>query len=219
MKAKPVPIGTVFGRLTVISEPIYIKNKTNSNKTRFFECLCLCDNTKTVRYGDLNSGDIKSCGCLHKEAVSKQFTTHGLSKHPLYKIHKGMHDRCYLLSCKSYKDYGGRGIKICSEWRAKEGFIEFFKWAVKNGYRKGLEIDRKNNDKGYKPSNCRFVKKKLNLNNKSNNKIITHENKDYTFTEFVEKFGKHNIDYKTAWIRYKRGWSAMDAVTKKGRLK
>lgn len=89
---------------------------------------------------------------------------HGLSDHPLYDIWNAMKQRCYNKNCKSYTNYGGRGIEICTEWyNAPKEFIE---WALGNRYKKGLDIDRINNDNNYKPSNCRFVTASDNLRNR-----------------------------------------------------
>lgn len=97
---------------------------------------------------------------------------HGLSKHPLYSVWEYMKARCYNKNTIRYNNYGGRGIRICDEWRnIPKAFIE---WGLSNGWQKGLQIDRIDNDGNYEPSNCRFVtNRKNNLNKRefqSNNK-------------------------------------------------
>ena len=89
---------------------------------------------------------------------------HGLSKDPLYSRWKTMKQRCYNPKCKSYKNYGGRGIQVCQEW--KNDFLAFYNWAINNGYQKELEIDRKDNDGNYTPENCRFVTRSKNNKNR-----------------------------------------------------
>jgi hypothetical protein len=81
---------------------------------------------------------------------------HGLTaKHPLYAVWRNMKQRCYDTSIKQYKDYGGRGLTVCSEWL--NSFITFYDWSIKNGWSNGLTLDRADNDLGYSPENCRFV--------------------------------------------------------------
>lgn len=90
--------------------------------------------------------------------------THGLSAHPLYRVYLGIKNRCYLKTDKAYKYYGDRGILVCDEW--KQSFVSFYNWCVDNGYKKGLDIDRRDNDGNYEPSNCRLVERKINTRNK-----------------------------------------------------
>ena len=78
-----------------------------------------------------------------------------ISNHRLYTIWKNMNARCYYKNSINYKYYGGRGIRICIRW--KKSFISFYKWAIKNSWKEGLEIDRDNNNGNYTPDNCRFV--------------------------------------------------------------
>lgn len=79
-----------------------------------------------------------------------------MSEDPLYGTYHGMHSRCERKSHPSYKNYGGRGIKVCEEWSGKDGFFHFKKWAINNGWSKELSIDRRDNDKDYSPDNCKF---------------------------------------------------------------
>ena len=90
-----------------------------------------------------------------------------ITKHPLYSVWKSMKERCLNPNSMSYYRYGGRGIKICDEWLNSS--FSFIKWGIENGYKRGLQIDRRDNDGNYEPSNCRWVTPKENANNKSNN--------------------------------------------------
>jgi len=94
---------------------------------------------------------------------------HGLSEHPLYRIWGAIKDRCFNKNVKDYKDYGGRGISVCDGW--VNNFQSFYDWAISNGYRRGLEIDRENNDGNYEPSNCRFVIHATNMRNRRTTKL------------------------------------------------
>jgi len=117
---------------------------------------------------ELRKGTVKSCGCLESENRHDRLkkSTHGLSKLPIYYVWKSMKSRCLRKTDKRYSRYGGRGISICNEWlNNPEAFIE---WANGSGYKKGLSIDRKNNDGNYSPDNCRFIIISKNNRNSSN---------------------------------------------------
>lgn len=87
---------------------------------------------------------------------------HGMYKSRIYKTWDGMLTRCYQPTHESYKRYGKKGITVCDEWKT---FIPFFKWAMANGYRDDLFIDRKDGKGNYEPDNCRFGTRLENNNN------------------------------------------------------
>lgn len=87
---------------------------------------------------------------------------HGLSRTRIYQCWSDMKQRCLNINNKSYKNYGERGISICSEWTNKEcGFINFYNWAINNGYQETLTLDRKDVNGNYEPFNCRWVTMKV----------------------------------------------------------
>ncbi len=88
---------------------------------------------------------------------------HGESRTRLYQAWKAMHHRCLNPNSKAYKNYGGRGIKVTKIWSE---YAPFARWAKKNGYRGNLTLDRRNNNKGYSPQNCRWVGWKAQANNR-----------------------------------------------------
>lgn len=157
--------GKKYHFLTVMSEATK-RQQPNGTRVRHFDCLCDCGNLVVVAIGNLRSGHTKSCGCHKIKMLSDRMSTHRLTNHPLHKLWLDMIKRCYQKSCKSHKDYGGRGIEMCEEWRGD--FINFYNWA-KSRCEDGMQIDRINNDGNYTPSNCRFVSQKQNARNKRNN--------------------------------------------------
>ncbi|WP_109369034.1 hypothetical protein [Ochrobactrum soli] len=188
--------GQQFGRL------IAIARDPTARPTRW-SCRCECGNTKVAATNDLRQGKTKSCGCLRVEVTGGKNRTHGLRQHPLYDVWQSIKDRCLNPNNPQFKDYGGRGIKICDEW-AHDG-AAFIAWAEANGYRAGLIIDRENNNWGYSPENCRFVTRKTSNRNKRNtNYIDTHLGR-MMLAEAVEISG---LGRDTIRRRLKLGWPA-----------
>lgn len=173
--------GQVFGRLTV-QDNYYVKNR----KT-YWLCACECGVNKHIDGNALQSGATISCGCYHREAISKSSKKHGHWAHPLYWVHRGMLNRCNLKSDRAYVNYGARGISVCDEWR--KDFKSFYDWAIANGWAIGLEIDRINNDGNYEPSNCRFVTRKVNSNNKRDSTFVTLNGIKYSMDELEKISG------------------------------
>lgn len=152
-------IGRKFGKLLVISFSHYHSTRS----TTVWDCLCDCGKHKKVARGELISKTAISCGCYRKD-VPKEIK-HGLINHPLYRVWADIKTRCYSKSAKSYVYYGGRGIKMCDEW--KNDFKLFYDWSISNGWEKGLQIDRyPNNNGNYEPINCRYATRKDNIKNR-----------------------------------------------------
>lgn len=154
--------GKRFGRLTVINRIDF------KNGITIWSCVCDCGTICDVSTNSLNSGKKQSCGCLQKERTIKASTTHGLSKTRIHKEWRGILHRCENPSASHYENYGGRGITVCDEW--KEDFMAFYEWSMKNGYADNLTLDRKDNNKGYSPDNCRWVTHMENCHNRGKRK-------------------------------------------------
>lgn len=122
---------------------------------------------------------------------------HGLYKTRIYKIYKQMKQRCYNPKRDSYKNYGGRGIKICDEWN--NDFLCFYNWSLSNGYSDSFSIDRIDVNGNYCPENCRWADRKTQANNKRTSQNIYYNNKTYTIATFAEAIG---IDKRTMWSRF-----------------
>ena len=201
--------GNKYGRLTVGS-----KAGSNHRGMVMWECACECGNTTTVQGVLLRSGNTKSCGCLRVDTPAIDKVTHGMNRkgkmHPLYRVWVGMKTRCTNQNEASWDNYGGRGISVCEEWQT---FEPFYKWA-KDKYRKGLEIDRADNNKGYSPDNCHFVTTTENMRNKRNNRHITIGGETKLLVEWAEETG---IDRLTLYQRVKAGWGEGDLLAPVGK--
>lgn len=126
---------------------------------------------------------------------------HGGTGTRLYTIWKSMRQRCYNPKNQKFKQYGARGILICNDW---SDFVAFREWATQHGYGDDLSIDRIDVNKGYSPSNCRWVDSLVQANNKTSNKIIHYDGEAYTMAEFCRK---ERLNYKRFAKRIKEGVS------------
>ncbi|MZK54155.1 hypothetical protein [Clostridium beijerinckii] len=186
--------GKVFGRLVAIE--IVGRNKSRSV---IWKCKCECGNECEVVSDRLLQGETKSCGCITKELNKTRRITHGLSHTKLYYVWKAMLARCNNKKHPWYSRYGGRGIKVCSEW---EDVKAFYDWAINNGYKDGLEIDRVDNDGNYEPNNCKWKTRKEQTQNTSRNKKVTINGETKTLSEWAEVTG---LNQNTLQYRYYRG--------------
>ena len=189
-------IGKRFGRLTVLSFD-HMKKVKNSHRTKsYWLCQCDCGNKKVVRSDCLTTGNTKSCGCLNKDRSNQ--ITHGMSRTKLYHVYYGIIERCYNEKCDSYKHYGGRGIRVCEEWR--NDFLMFNAWAKESGYEEGLTIEREDVNGNYEPSNCKWITQAEQANNTRCTVLLTHEGKTMNLNQWAKHLG---INKNTFW-RYIR---------------
>lgn len=175
------PDGT-YGRLTTVMEV------AGTPYSRNFLCRCECGNEIVVTLSRLLSGNTKSCGCYKKNVNKERLTKHGLSGSRIYHTYRLMRERCGNPNNKSFKDYGARGIAVCSEWAVFENFRD---WAFSNGYADNLTIERKDNDKGYGPDNCRWIPKAEQSKNRRPYEINHKDPTTGRFTSKLTKGGKH----------------------------
>lgn len=195
--------GKEFGRLTVMHRA------NNRGKATMWHCKCQCGNEVDIAAASLKNGTSQSCGCLQKEIVSGNNKTHGMSNSKFYHIWSGMKARCYNQNAGQYKDYGGRGIKMCDEWR--NNFMAFYRWAITHGYSDGLSIDRIDVNKDYSPENCRWATDYVQSNNRRNNIVLEYNGESHTMSQWAEKLGIAKQTLKDRIRRY--GWSVERALT------
>ncbi len=186
--------GERFGKLCVIGRAD--TNTTTSGNAKWI-CKCDCGNITTVIGSKLRNGHTKSCGCNRISNIAK-----GHSKERLYRIWYKMKVRCYKEDDEHYKWYGGRGIRVCDEWL--NDFLIFREWALTHGYSRTLSIDRIDVNGNYEPSNCRWVSQKIQANNKSSNRHVEFQGKEYTVAQFAELL---NYNYFTVQNRLRWGWT------------
>lgn len=180
--------GKRFGRIVAI-EP---SKEIATNKSKKWICKCDCGTVKEIRSSDLRFGKVTSCGCWKDEKTSKRFKTHGKSNTLIYNIWTSMKGRCYRKTSKDYPNYGGRGIRICDEW--KDSFMNFYNWSVANGYEERLTIDRIDPNGNYEPSNCRWIENEKQALNRRNSKYYEYDGLSLSAREWSEKL---NINYNT----------------------
>lgn len=190
MKAKDL-MGKRFGKLVVISR--FPENAKNG-KSRWL-CKCDCGKESIVVGTQLTRGNTKSCGCKRYETKNQ---THGMKHTRIYSIWCDMKKRCNNPKSKNYNRYGGSGITVCSEW--SKNFVAFYEWSMLNNYNDSLTIDRIDNSKGYSPSNCRWVTRKEQNNNRSNNINVTYQGRTQTLKQWCDEL---NLKYKLIRSRMK----------------
>lgn len=195
--------GQKFGRLTALYK---LHNTTGNTK---WLCICDCGNFAEVTISNLTTSHTKSCGCYQIDMAIKNGTKHGKYNTRLYKIWQGMKDRCYNKNIIAYKDYGARGIIICDAWR--NNFTNFYDWAINNGYKDNLTIERVDVNGNYEPENCCWATPTQQARNRRNTKYITYHDETKPLAEWCDIL---NLNYDMVYDRiYQYHWSIEEALT------
>ena len=201
---------TKYNRLTILEvfkKEVFYGSFVKPRNIFYAKTLCDCGTVKEIRLGDIKTGNTKSCGCLIKDNPDRKTSgTHRLTKTPEYRTLVGMKIRCYNPKCKSYIDYGAKGITVCERWLEKDvGIINFIE---DMGHKPGdnYSIDRIDSNQNYSKENCRWVTiKEQSLNKKNNLKIIYKGEQRLFMDVLLEK----NMLEKVIMCRkrYARGWN------------
>ena len=193
--------GKRYGSLTV--EKIAVDEPGKKKK---WLCKCDCGNEIIVTSSNLVSGRTSSCKICGKKRLSEKNKKHGMTSTKLYGVWNSVKTRSTNTNSKSYKDYGARGIRICEEWKESSNFFE---WALENGYKNGLEIDRIDVNGNYEPSNCRWVTRIVQQNNMRKNHIVEYNGQSKTIAEWSREL---NIKYDKLWKSIKKGLGIEDIL-------
>lgn len=163
-------------------------------------CRCDCGKVTEIITANLTRGNSKSCGCkLHPKK-------HGLARHPLNGLWRSMRARCNNSSDAAYANYGGRGIKVCARWD------DFTLFLADMGPRpKGYQLDRRDNERGYEPDNCHWVRQRDNLNNKRTSRKLTWRGETLTVAQWADRT---HIHQRTIHNRvFRSGWDVERALS------
>ena len=202
-------IGKNFGRFIILEyhhkEAVILKNGESNGFRYYYLCQCNCGKIFIIRRDMINK--TLSCGCYRKEQAFKaNYKPNNIRKTRIYRIWTKMNCRCYNSNSQYFKNYGGRGIIICDKWK---DFENFYDWAMNNGYQDDLTIDRIDVNGNYEPSNCRWITRKAQNNNKTNNHIIIYNDIQYTLSQISDLL---NLKSSTIRARLKRGWNIEEAL-------
>ncbi len=194
-----------FGRLNVIS-----RSGSDPKGKATWVCLCECGTEKIVTGQTLLDGSTKSCGCLNaeqkREICVKRNTTHGMRRTKEYAAWTDMNTRCTNPNSVKYPRYGARGISVCERWNKFESFFEDMGSAPSLKH----TLDRIDSNGMYCIDNCRWATQSTQQNNRTNNRLITHNGETHTLQEWSKLT---NIPRKTISNRIDRGWESAKALS------
>lgn len=195
--------GRKFSHLTVLE-----RVESGRPGLVIWKCQCDCGNITYVRSSNLKSGQVRSCGAS-EHLREWAYRTHSMSNTPLYRKWIGIRRRCYDPKCRSYGRYGGRGIKMCDEWR--DSFEAFAKWVEATRTSDDLTIERIDYNGDYCPENCTWADRKAQANNRSYCRMFTYNGKTQNLTQWCEEL---NLEYKRVHNRiFQLNWSFEKAIS------
>lgn len=203
MPARNNLVGCIFGRWTVADY------HGSSGQGAMWNCVCDCGTRKPVHASSLTTGRSLSCGCWQRESLALSKAQHGHNRRstgqsPTYKSWRNMLKRCNDPKQTGYKNYGGKGIKVCEAWKSFDAFL-----ADMGERPEGKTLDRIDGNGDYTKENCRWMDMREQANNRSNNHLLTHDGETHTVAEWARILG---IPDGTIRARLFRGLSDEDAL-------
>lgn len=200
--AKAPEQGDRFGRWVLIK---FTEKRTSHN---YWLCKCECGTKRNVSIKSLMKGDSSSCGCFREENRTNLRKTHGFTNTRTHNVWCQLRSRCGNEQSPKYKNYGGRGIKVCDRWKNSfENFLEDMGKCPSNKY----SIDRIDNEKGYNKQNCRWATNTQQQRNTRKNFLIQFEEKTKPLSEWCEIL---NLPYARIYRRLKSGYSPEESFSK-----
>lgn len=197
-------IGQTFNRLTVIA---FLEQK---GSIVYWQCRCICGALRKARSGELRSGLRKSCGCLRREQTIRRSTTHGQATRRnrssnTYSSWSSAKRRCHNPTDAAFKNYGGRGIEMCEEWR--NSFEAFYR--DMGSCPPKYTIERIDNNLGYFKENCRWATRADQNSNNRKNRYFTINGETALIAEWTRRKG---FSYGAIYSRLRRGWTPEQAI-------
>jgi hypothetical protein len=200
-------IGKKFGRLLVIDY-----GGQDKHKNVMWKCLCDCGTEGIFKGRNLRIGKTKSCGCWYREVLAAGtnrkhgHTSRKTGATPEYYTWKNMRNRCQNPEARDWKDYGGRGVKVCERWEKFENFLEDM--GIKPS--RNLTIERIDNSEGYSKANCIWATRRIQNRNKRNNVVLVHNGKCQTLMDWANELG---ISFNTLTARLRLGWTVAQTLS------
>lgn len=186
--------GSRFEKLIVLEDGF------KKGKEIYCHVKCDCGNDFYVRKACLKNKNTRSCGCIHREQLADRNASHMMSNSKIYIIYHGIIGRCYVKSNTGYKNYGAIGVKMCDEW--VKSFEVFYEWAINNGYKEGLSIERVNVNGNYSPENCTWIEKNKQALNKRNSVFVTINGVKRNISECIREFGIKSSRVYSSYRKY-----------------
>lgn len=207
MRHKTAKIGDIINGWKILD--IFIEDKGYQNISMAKIQSTVTDEITITRLTRLTNNQIGRADGKRPD-VSKKNIKHGQHGTRLYRIWRGMRARCTYPSQAQYKNYGGKGIKVCPEW--DNSFENFYKWAISHEYNDKLSIDRIDNEKDYCPENCRWATAAQQNSNRGNSVLICAFGESKTLDSWSLDV-RCKCSYGSLCYRIKNKWEPEVAIT------
>jgi len=194
----------------LIGEAYFLYDVKKQNKRRYACFRCKCGKQFIAQLYKVKTFETRSCGCIFYDSIKNANSTHGLSNHKLYGVWLSMRARCYNKKATQFENYGGKGVIVCDEW--KNDFLNFYNWAIKNGWEEGKQLDKdiKGNGMIYSSEYCSFVTPKQNSNKRVSNRYVFYKGENKTISEWADYF---SVSVRNIYQRLSRGWDFEKSIS------